>query len=99
MTAFFFFDNVEVRDPAKLAEYAEHVAPIVARFGGVYRILGGPAQSVEGQWRPTYPVMIEFPSLAQAESWYESEEYRPWKALRLSAVRCHGVLIEGLATL
>ena len=97
MSAFFLFDNIEVRDADKLAKYAENVAPIVARFGGQYRVLGGPTRIVEGQWRPTYPVMIEFPSLEQAEAWYRSDEYRPWKQLRLSAVSCNGVLIEGMS--
>lgn len=97
MSAFFFFDNIEVHDPDKLAEYAEKVAPIVAQYGGTYRIVGGRTQVLEGQWTPTYPVLIEFETLEQAENWYRSDEYEPFKRLRQSAVTNTGVLIEGLA--
>ena len=96
MSAFFFFDNVEVYDPDKLAEYAEKVAPIVARYGGKYRILGGTTKVLEGQWNPEYPVLIEFDTLEQAEAWYRSDDYAPLKRLRRSAVDNNGVLIEGL---
>ena len=97
MSAFFFFDNVEIRDPDTLAEYAEKVAPIVARYGGEYRILGGTTKVLEGQWKPAYPVLIEFDTLEQAEAWYHSDDYAPLKRLRQSAVNNNGVLIEGLA--
>ena len=51
---------------------------------------------MEGDWRPTYPVLIEFPSLEQAHRWYDSGEYQELNALRLSAVRSNAVFIEGL---
>ena len=97
MSAFFLFDNVEVHDPDKLAEYAEKVAPVVARYGGKYRIVGGNTRVLEGQWKPTYPVLIEFETLEQAEAWYGSDDYEPLKRLRRSAAVNTGVLIEGLA--
>ena len=40
MSAYFLFDNLEVFDPRKLAEYAEKVALVVASYGGKYRVLG-----------------------------------------------------------
>lgn len=97
MSAFFFFDNLEVHDPDKLAEYAEKVAPIVARYGGKYRVVGGKTQVLEGQWKPKYPVLIEFETLERAEAWYRSDDYEPLKRLRRSAVTNAGVLIDGLA--
>ena len=97
MSAFFLFDNVEVHDPEKLAEYAEKVAPIVTRYGGRYRVVGGATKTLEGQWTPAYPVLIEFDSVTQAEAWYHSDDYAPMKQLRQSAVTCNAVLIEGLA--
>lgn len=95
MSAFFLFDNMEVNDPAKLAEYATSVRPVVEKFGGRYRVVGGTTKLLEGSWQPTYPVIIEFDSLEQATAWYESDEYAPYKSMRQSAVRCNAVLIEG----
>ena len=96
MSAFFLFDNVKVRDPEKLERYVREVAPVVEAYGGRYRSVGGPATAVEGEWTLTYPVIIEFETAAMARAWYESESYKPLKALRQAAVDCNGVLIEGL---
>jgi uncharacterized protein (DUF1330 family) len=40
-------------------------------------------------------VLIEFPSLAQAHRWYESDAYHDLKALRLAATTGNAVFIEG----
>lgn len=95
MSAFFLFDNLEIRDPDRLARYAREVAPVVERFGGRYRTVGGNVSVFEGEWSPTYPVIIEFDDAAAARAWYDSEAYRPLKALRQRAVVCNAVLIEG----
>lgn len=96
MAAYCLFDNVEVLDPGKLDEYKSRVAPVVQRYGGRYVVLGGKIDVMEGQWRPTFPVMIEFPDLERAHQWYSSDEYAELKALRLSAVKSTAVFIEGL---
>ena len=96
MLAYCFFDNLEVMDQVKLEEYARRAAPVVEQYGGRYMVLGGKMDVVEGNRSPTFPVIIEFPSLEQAYRWYGSDEYRELKALRLSAVRSSAVFIEGL---
>lgn len=96
MAAYCLFDNLDVVDGRKLEEYKARVAPVVQRYGGRYVVLGGRVDLMEGHWRPTYPVMIEFPSLERAREWYTSDEYRELKALRLSAVTSNAVFIEGL---
>ena len=96
MSAYCFFDNLEVTDAAKLEEYKNRVAPVVEKYGGRYIVLGGKMDVVEGDWQPVFPVIIEFSSLEQAHRWYASDEYRELKALRLSAVRSNAVFIEGL---
>jgi uncharacterized protein (DUF1330 family) len=96
MPAYCLFDNLAVDDVAKLAEYKTRVAAVVQRYGGRYLVRGGRVDLIEGAWRPTFPVMIEFPSLEQAHRWYDSPEYRDIKELRLSAGRFSAVFIEGL---
>jgi uncharacterized protein (DUF1330 family) len=95
MPAYVLFDNLEVHDPAALEEYARRVAPLVEAHGGRYVALGGPVEVLEGTWSPTFPVLIEFPSLEAARRWYSSEEYRDIKAIRLRATRSSGVLLGG----
>lgn len=96
MAAYCLFDNLDVIDAAKLEQYKTRVAPIVEKYGGRYVVLGGKVDLLEGQWRPTFPVMIQFPSVERAHQWYTSKEYTELKALRLSAVRSNAVLMDGL---
>ena len=96
MPAYCLFDNVEVTDLGKLDQYKTRIAPVVQQYGGRYVVLGGKVDLVEGEWKPTFPVMIEFSTLAQAHRWYHSEEYRELKALRLSAGRFNAIFMEGI---
>ncbi|MEP5105944.1 MAG: DUF1330 domain-containing protein [Ekhidna sp.] len=59
-------------------------------------VLGGKTRVVEGSVTPSYLVMIQFPSFEMAENWYDSNEYKDLKALRLSATTSTGVIMEGL---
>jgi uncharacterized protein (DUF1330 family) len=47
-------------------------------------------------WKPKRIVVTEFPSIEQARRWYDSEEYRALKALRLRTARGSVVLVEGV---
>jgi uncharacterized protein (DUF1330 family) len=96
MKGYCLFDNVQVHDLEKLEAYKKQAAPLVEKFGGRYIILGGQFAVVEGSWKPTFVVMIEFPSYEKANQWYYSDEYRALKNLRLSAVDSNAIIIEGL---
>lgn len=96
MPAYCLFDNLEVTDPASLDTYKERVAPLVERHGGRYVVLGGRPECMEGDWRPQFLVMIEFPDLERAHQWYRSPEYEEVKLLRLAAGRYNAVFVEGL---
>ena len=63
MAAYFLVDVLAIKDAAKMDEYRAQVAPVVEKFGGRYVVIGGPFQVVEGSYQPTFPVMIEFPSM------------------------------------
>ena len=96
MSAYCIFENIEITDPAKLDDYKQRVGPVVERFVGRYVVLGGQVAPMEGDWRPGFLVMIEFPSLAQAEQWYHSPDYEPLRHARQSAGRYNAVFVEGL---
>jgi uncharacterized protein (DUF1330 family) len=95
MPAYYLVDVREIKDAAKMDEYRARINPIVERFGGRYVVIGGPVQVLEGSYKPVFPVMIEFPSIADARRWYDSEEYRELKALRLSATVSNAFFMEG----
>ena len=98
MPAFMIFNVVSVRDGDKFAEYRERVPSIIEAYGGRYLVRGGDLEVLEGSWSPARLTVIEFPSVEDAKRWYDSEEYRPLKELRMSAGDLDGVLVEGLGS-
>jgi hypothetical protein len=46
-------------------------------------------------WQPRHLLMLEFPSLEQAERWYDSPEYKPLIAIREKAARTQLIIAEG----
>jgi uncharacterized protein (DUF1330 family) len=95
MSAYYFLDVLEVTDPLKLEHYRDGVLATVEQYGGRYLTVGGQTSVVEGDWQPVFPVLIEFPNLEQARRWYDAEEYRELKKLRLAATKGNAVLLEG----
>ena len=88
--------DVDVTDPTRYAEYRQRVPATVAAYGGRFLVRGGAHEVLEGNWQPHRVVVLEFPSLEQARSWYESEEYREPKAIRIAASRTNAIIVEGV---
>jgi uncharacterized protein (DUF1330 family) len=87
--------DVTVTDPATMEEYRKQVPATIAKYGGRYLVRGGAHQTLEGEWKPSRLVILEFPSMADARRWYDCEEYRGPKALRMKAGRTNVVMVEG----
>ena len=68
--------RARVDDPARYKRYADLVDPIVAKFGGRPLARGGRCEVLEGPGGFNRVVVIEFPSLEQARSYYHSAEYQ-----------------------
>ena len=89
--------DVTVTDLPAMEEYRKQVPATLAKYGGRFLVRGGAHQTVEGDWKPARLVVIEFPSLADARRWYDSEEYRAPKALRMRAGRTSVVIVDGVS--
>lgn len=66
MPAYVAADNV-VQDREMLDRYRTMVGPKVLAYGGRYLTRGGPAEVVEGDWKPTGLVVFEIESRQQAK--------------------------------
>jgi uncharacterized protein (DUF1330 family) len=88
--------NIEVTEPVGYEEYKKLAAPAVAACGGKYVARGGAADILEGSWVPKRLVILEFESVAQAKSWWASEEYRVAKDLRQKTAITDMVVVEGI---
>lgn len=77
--------------------YIDNVPRIAARFGGVYRARGGDMEVLEGDWKPTRMVIIEFPDMARLRAFFECEEYMPYREIRRRLTDSRIVAVDGLA--
>ena len=87
--------EIDVTNAAVYEDYRKQVLPTIQKFGGRFVVRGGSVEPLEGGWTPKRLVVLEFPSMEQAQKWYRSSEYAPLIALRQRASRGKLVLVEG----
>jgi len=87
--------DVDTSDPVRYEEYKRMAQETVAQFGGRYIVRGGKMAIVEGEWKPTRIVILEFGSFDKAVEWWSSQEYAPAKALRQSLSETDIVIVDG----
>ena len=79
--------------------YAQFAIPILLKHDGKM-IAGTPAPHVkEGDWDGNWAVVLQFPSMEAAEGWYNSDEYQPYKNLRMHELQSEAgrvVIIPGM---
>jgi len=88
--------QIEVHDPIGFDEYRSRVAPVIGAFGGRYIVRAGTLETLEGAKQQRRLVIVEFPSVDAARSFYHSPEYAPVLQLRLDSAASDVVLVEGL---
>lgn len=86
-----------VKDQVVFDAYRKDVAATLAEFGGAFIVRGGTLTVVEGQWAHQRTVVIEFPSRAAAEGWYQSPAYQKVLPLRLKSAVGNLVIVDGAA--
>ena len=94
--AAYLIGDVEVLDAAGYDEYRQQVPATIVAYGGRYLARGGAIETLEGTWSPKRCVILEFPSLAQLKTWWDSPEYRRLRAIRERTTRSNIVVTEGL---
>jgi uncharacterized protein (DUF1330 family) len=89
--------EIRVTDPPGYEPYRPLAAASIARHGGRFLARGGAALLLEGNSPPERVVVIEFPDLATAQRWYQSEEYQSALKIRQAASQGRLILVEGAA--
>lgn len=95
MTAYVIVD-IDVHDPVGYEEYKRLAPAAVELYGGKYIARGGKTETLEGDWKPSRLVILQFESSEQAKKWLNSEEYREARAMRLKTTKSQMVIIEGV---
>jgi uncharacterized protein (DUF1330 family) len=94
MAAYIIVD-VDVKDAKAFEPYKQPTGASVAQYGGRFIVRSSEYEVLEGDWRPTRLVVIEFPSLDAAKRWYESPEYRKVLPIRLQHAVSKMLLVNG----
>ena len=95
MSAYAIFIREKLRDPKLIEKYNEKAGPslgghpvkVLAAYGAIEIPEGAPAEGV---------VLLEFPTMAAAKSWYEGPAYQEARRLRFQAADYRVFFFEGL---
>ena len=96
MSAGYVIAQLKVTNSENYKEYVNKVTEIVKKFGGEYLVRGGEHQCFEGEWKYPRTVVIKFPSYEKALEWYNSEEYKPVRQIRLDNSVGNFTIVKGL---
>jgi uncharacterized protein (DUF1330 family) len=88
--------ETDVTDPQQYEQYKAASSGAVAAGGGQFLVRGGELAVLEGDWRPSRLVVLQFEDLAAAKRWYTSEVYQQAKQLREGAAHLRMVAVQGL---
>ena len=91
--------QINMKDPDDfMNRYAQHVMPILAAWN-VEMIAGTMTPStIEGDYAGNWAAILKFASMDAAHEWYSSEDYAPYKNLRLDELTDFTslVFVEGM---
>ena len=91
--------QINMKDPEDfMNRYAQHVMPILAAWN-VEMIAGTMTPStIEGDYAGNWAAILKFASMDDGHEWYNSEDYAPYKNLRLDELTDFTslVFVEGM---
>jgi uncharacterized protein (DUF1330 family) len=93
----YVINDMEVTDPQLFEEYKKLSPATVLQYGGKFLARGGRTQTLEGGWSPSRLVVLEFPSVQQAQAWIDSPEYAPARRLLQLSSNSNMIAVEGAA--
>ena len=81
MTAY-WIARARINDPVEYKKYTDQIPGILAKYNGKVLARGAEHKTLEGPETFERYVVIEFPSLADAETCFNSDEYKSAAAFR-----------------
>ena len=83
-----------IKDEVLLKNYAIKAREAINKYKGKFLVRGGKKITTEGDDSPR-TIVIEFPSFAEAETFFYSKEYQDAHAILKNTVVRHHQIIEG----
>jgi uncharacterized protein (DUF1330 family) len=92
----YFITHFTVTDPAGYDRYVEAVVPTIQAHHGKVLVATEDVQVLDGDVAHGRVVVVEFPSVAAADEWRSSAEYKAAAEIRSAATQIHSIiLVEG----
>ena len=88
--------NVEVTDPVAYEAYRSRTHAIIDQYGGRFLVRGGAIQVREGEPGLSRLVILEFPSVEAATTFYDSPEYQAIVPIRQANAESSLCIVEGI---
>jgi uncharacterized protein (DUF1330 family) len=82
--------------PAEVLDYLDQVQETLDPFGGKFIVQGSEIEILEGAWAGSV-IVVAFPDVMSARSWYRSAAYQEILHLRTDHIIGDVVLVDGVA--
>ena len=86
--------NYDIKDQATFQKYMDAAGSLAPKYNGKVTVFNTNAVAVEGKVKSVMAI-AEFPSLADAQRFYNSPEYTTAKKFRIAATEGAVVITEG----
>ena len=88
--------DLDIYDIEQYLSYQQAVRPLLASVGARYLVRGGEFKVFVGDYQPDRLVLVEFPSLAVLEDFYQGKSYQALEAQRLACCSARIIGVQGL---
>ncbi len=88
--------QVDVTNPQQYEQYKVLSSQAIAAHGAEICIRGGAVEVLEGDWSPSRIVLLKFPDMDAARSFYASAEYLLARQAREGAAVMRMIAVQGV---
>lgn len=94
--AAYIIARIDVTDADQYENYKAAAPAAIAKYGGTYLARGGAVETAEGVEENRRVVVLQFPDMDAARTFYNSPEYTAAREKRAGAAEGQFVIVEGL---
>ncbi|MGQ0543809.1 MAG: DUF1330 domain-containing protein [Betaproteobacteria bacterium] len=95
MSAYIVAD-IDITDPETYDQYKPLASAAIEKYGARSLVRGGDVETAEGDWKPKRFVILEFASIEQLRTFYDSPEYVKARAIRQKASKSNLIFVKGV---
>ena len=91
----YFVANIRMKNPFVYAKYLEKCDEVFAKYDGKYLAVNENPEVLEGEYKYSKVVIIEFKNQNDLKHWYYSRKYQEIVKFRLEGAHCDAIIVDG----